>query len=93
MKSRRKKDISLTAIFVEDFKSKAFIAFFAQFPNIVAEGTNENEVEAKLLDLVQAVFEKETKEEVKKTKKIKYGSVKTKSFDLVPRTMEQEHKK
>lgn len=43
---------NLTAIFVKDTTTHGFTGFFAQFPNIVAEGSSEDETLKNLISLV-----------------------------------------
>ncbi|MEX6688872.1 hypothetical protein QTN47_15295 [Danxiaibacter flavus] len=47
----------LTGVFVQDPETKGFTAFFAQLPNIIAEGDTEEEATHNLIHTVQAVFE------------------------------------
>lgn len=49
--------IELTGVFVQDPKTNRFTAFFAQFPNIIAEGDNEQEATLNLFTTFQTVFE------------------------------------
>jgi len=49
--------LQLTGVFVQDPLDKGFTAFFAQLPNIIAEGDNEEEATKNLLQTVQTVFE------------------------------------
>jgi predicted RNase H-like HicB family nuclease len=51
------KKIQLTGVFVQDPLSKGFTAFFAQFPNIIAEGDTEDEATHNLIETVTTVFE------------------------------------
>lgn len=47
----------LTGVFVKDSESSGFTAFFAQLPNIIAEGDTEEDATKNLIHTVQAVFE------------------------------------
>ena len=76
-----KKSINLTAIFVKD-KDGGYTSFFAQFPNIVAEGQTEDEAAENLFALVQTVFEHQQEEEIEATKNSGSMHVKTRSFNL-----------
>ena len=49
--------LQLTGIFVQDPQDKGFTAFFAQLPNIIAEGDNEEDATKNLIQTVQTVFE------------------------------------
>ncbi|HRN73055.1 MAG TPA: hypothetical protein PLM81_08000 [Ginsengibacter sp.] len=55
----------LTGIFVQDPDSKGFTAFFAQLPNIIAEGDTEEDATINLIHTVQAVFEHQKDVQVK----------------------------
>lgn len=85
--SKKNKDtkISLTAILVEDNKSKGFTSFFAQFPNIIAEGDNEDDAISNLFKLVNTVFKYQKNKEVKHSLLVgtKANNVKTHSYEFV----------
>jgi predicted RNase H-like HicB family nuclease len=49
--------LQLTGVFVQDPASNGFTAFFAQFPNIIAEGDTEEEATQNLIETVKTVFE------------------------------------
>ena len=49
--------IKLTAILIEDPNDKGYTAFFAEFPEIVAEGNTQNEAQLNLIQTMAAVFE------------------------------------
>jgi predicted RNase H-like HicB family nuclease len=55
----------LTGVFVQDPDSKGFTAFFAQLPNIIAEGDTEEDATKNLIHTVQAVFEHQKDIQVK----------------------------
>lgn len=77
------KSISLTAILVRDHKTGGYTSFFAQFPNIIAEGDNEEQAEENLFRLVKTVFEHQKKEELScATTMSDKDSIKTRSFDF-----------
>ncbi len=48
--------IPLTIIMVQDPHSRGYTAYFKQFPDIIAEGDNENEAERNLINAVHDVF-------------------------------------
>ena len=48
--------LSFNAILVQDKNSKGFTAYFKQFPNIIAEGSNENEALTNLFNALHDVF-------------------------------------
>jgi predicted RNase H-like HicB family nuclease len=75
--------IELTQVFVQDPKTERFTAFFAQLPNIIAEGDNEDEATMNLLETVQTVFayQKNTEVEYAKLHSIG-GTVTTKPLNL-----------
>ena len=72
--------ISLTGIYVQDPHDKGFTAFFAELPNIVAEGDTEDEATKNLFSLVQVVFEHQKNE--MKDPGCFNDQVKTKEFNL-----------
>jgi len=76
-----KKSLNLNAILVQD-KSGGYTSFFAQFPNIIAEGDNEDQAIENLFNLVQDVFEHQQKEEMATASINGTNSVKTRSFNL-----------
>ena len=73
--------VQLTGIFVQDPETKGFTAFFAQFPNIIAEGSNEEEATKNLMHTLKVVFEHQKNEELKDGCHSKDHIV-TKSFNL-----------
>lgn len=76
-------EIRLDAVFVEDPESKKFTAFFAQFPNIVAEGNNTEDATANLFKLMNTVFEHQKQEEelvLQNSKGCDFGKVTTVPF-------------
>ena len=77
--SKNKLEISLTAILVQD-KSKGYTAFFAELPNIIAEGDNEKEATVNLFHLVQNVFSHNKEQEVDQISSL--NSVHTQSYNL-----------
>ena len=66
----------LTGIFVKDPNDNGFTAFFAQLPNIIAEGDTEEEATNNLIQTVQTVFEHQRKSDFQP------NSVITKQFNL-----------
>ena len=69
-------NIELTGIFVKDPNDNGYTAFFAQLPNIIAEGDTENEATENLIHTVQTVFQHQ------KNMEIKQDHVITKQFNL-----------
>jgi len=57
LKNMEAQNFQLTGIFVQDPIDKGFTAFFAQLPNIIAEGDTEEEATKNLIQTVQTVFE------------------------------------
>ena len=75
------KAISLTAILVQE--DSGFTAFFAQVPNIIAEGKDEEAAMKNLFELVQKVFEHQSQEETTKAEKMAgLTTVKTHTFEF-----------
>jgi predicted RNase H-like HicB family nuclease len=60
-----KTKVSLTAIFIKDPNDKGFTGFFAEFPEAVAEGNTEEEVQKNLFEALSIMlkFNKEELEE------------------------------
>ena len=78
---RQQNKISLTAIFVEE--KNGYTAFFAQFPNIIAEGDNKDEATENLFKLIGNVFDHLKREELKATETgAGKMNVTTESFEL-----------
>ena len=80
-----KEKFPVTVIFVKDEIDNGYTAFFAQFPNIISEGKDENEATDNLFKLVKEVFEHQKNEEIKLAKNQHMSnpsSVNTRSFDL-----------
>ena len=72
--------LSLTVILVKD-DIEGFTSYFAEFPNIIAEGDTEEEATKNLFRLTTTVFNYQKKEEENKVKS--YGtSVQTRSYHL-----------
>jgi predicted RNase H-like HicB family nuclease len=79
------KSIKLDVIMVEDPKIGGFTAFFAQFPNIIAEGESEDEAVTNLNVLVSDVFAHQMNEEMASEKiKSLTTSVTVKSIEYAP---------
>ncbi len=75
--------LPLTGIFVQDPSSKGFTAFFAQLPNIIAEGDTEEEATKNLIHAVKVVFEHQKNQELNKGSDCNMdNNVITKSFNL-----------
>lgn len=70
----------LTGVFVQDPESKGFTAFFAQLPNIIAEGDTEEDATKNLIHTVQVVFEHQKDIQVKTC--VPDRTVITKPFNL-----------
>ena len=72
--------ISLTAIFVHDQNSNGYTAYFAQFPEVIAEGDDEMQAEKNLFRVLKEVFEYQKTQEIESMHGV--GEVTTKSFNL-----------
>jgi predicted RNase H-like HicB family nuclease len=73
-------NLQLTAVFVHDPKSDRYTAFFANFPNIIAEGATEDDAILNLFETVQVVFNAQKNEELDTANE--QNHVKTKTFNL-----------
>jgi predicted RNase H-like HicB family nuclease len=72
-----KTKLSLTGIFVQDKLDNGFTAFFAEFPEAVAEGDDQKEAEQNLFNSLITILD------VKKEQQQFVGNgYTTKSFDL-----------
>lgn len=69
-------NIELTGIFVKDAGDNGYTAFFAQFPNIIAEGDTEEEATENLIHTVQTVFQHQ------KNLQLNQSNIITKQFNL-----------
>lgn len=76
------KQIELTGVFVQDAKGEGYTAFFAQLPNIIAEGDTEEDAAQNLINAVKAVFEHQKNEEIQQPNNCSGSMVKTKPFNL-----------
>lgn len=56
MNSGRTQNLKLDAVLVEDMNIGGYTAFFKQFPQIIAEGNNEDEAISNLLRALHDVF-------------------------------------
>lgn len=74
-------DLSLTAILVRDNDSGGYTAFFAQCPNIIAEGNDEESAAQNLFVLASDVFRHQEKEAVESIPS--NLEVKTRAFALL----------
>jgi predicted RNase H-like HicB family nuclease len=65
MEMSSKPRVSLTAVFIKDPNDKGFTGFFAEFPQAVAEGKTEKEVQENLFEALSIMlnFNKEELEE------------------------------
>lgn len=79
MHTDNKPTVSLTGILIEDKQSGGFTAFFAEFPEAVAEGANEVEVQKNLFEALTNVLEVKKDEYPEELNGYKF---KTKSFNL-----------
>lgn len=81
--SATKETFPVTVILVKDEVDNGFTAFFAQFPNIIADGENEERATANLFRLVKEAFLHQQKEEIASAKShTNPESLTTRSFDL-----------
>lgn len=79
------KSFKLDVIMVEDPQIGGYTAFFAQFPNIVAEGDTEEESMVNLNELLHVTFEHQRSEEMPSDRiQNIIGSIKTKSVEYAP---------
>ncbi|HMO32344.1 MAG TPA: hypothetical protein PKD90_05710 [Phnomibacter sp.] len=75
-------NLELTGIFVQDPQSKGYTAFFAQLPNIIAEGDNEEDALNNLVDTVREVFQHLSESETTTLGHTPTNQFKTKQFNF-----------
>jgi predicted RNase H-like HicB family nuclease len=56
----------LTALFIPDKKTGYFSAFFAQFPEVIAQGKNEADAESNLYDIFAVMLQDRKRENMKR---------------------------
>ena len=53
-----KKDLpTITGILIQDPEDQGYTGYFAEFPEVIAEGTTPEEVKANLFDALKTMFE------------------------------------
>jgi len=74
-----KNTVSITGVLIQDPASKAYTAYFAEMPDVIAEGRNEEEATKNLFEAFQSVldFRKEESHEEEED-----GNIFTRSFNL-----------
>lgn len=55
----------LTAIFFEDSKGRGFTTYFAEFPEVIAQGRTRDEASKLLLELLAIALKDKKKQEMK----------------------------
>lgn len=75
------KNFELTGVFVQD-SNAGYTAFFAQLPNIIAEGETVEEAEMNLINTVKIVFEHQKNTEFVQDDVCNNSNVTTKPFNL-----------
>jgi predicted RNase H-like HicB family nuclease len=53
----KKQTINLTGILIKDSNDRGFTAYFAEFPEAIADGKTENEAESNLIDAFKIMLE------------------------------------
>lgn len=77
--------ISITGVMIQDSKNKGWTAYFAEFPEVIAEGDTEEEAQKNLFEALQIVFEtKKSEAETERgvRNKVKPKTIKVESFEL-----------
>lgn len=75
-------ELELTGVFVQDTAGAGYTAFFAQLPNIIAEGDTESEAAQNLIEAVRSVFEHQKNIDFKQDDICKNSQITTKSYNL-----------
>lgn len=73
-------NFELTGVFVQD-ANNGYTAFFAQLPNIIAEGNTQEEATKNLIETVKIVFNHQKNLEFEQ-KDCKNSNITTKPFNL-----------
>ncbi len=74
--------LELTGVFVQDPDTSGFTAFFAQLPNIIAEGDTEEEATTNLLNTLRTVFQHQKNVELQQKEYSPQSVIITKSFNF-----------
>lgn len=75
-------NLELTGVFVQDPESKGYTAFFAQLPNIIAEGDTQEAAVENLINTVRVVFEHQKNAEFKQEQTCRNTNITTKHYNL-----------
>ena len=76
-----KPKLSITGILIQDKEDKGYTAYFAEFPEVIAEGKDEKEAQENLFEALSFMLEVK-KQEMSKEKNYDEKTSIIKSFDL-----------
>lgn len=77
-----KMNIRLNLVLIGDENYGGFTAYFEEFPNVIAEGDNEEEAEFKLINLLKVALEYRTTKIVRADGQKQKGIRKELNFEL-----------
>ena len=66
MKNQNQPELSITGVMIQDQQSKGYTAYFAEFPEVIAQGEDLEEAKQNLIDAFKSMIEfksEEAKEE------------------------------
>jgi len=81
MNHNLKPKLSITGILIQDRESKGYTAYFAEFPEVIAEGANEKEAQENLFEAFSFMLEVK-KQEMRKDQNYDEKTSIIKSFNL-----------
>ncbi len=55
--STKKVTLNLTGIIIQDVDNRGYTAYFAEFPEAIADGTNQDDVKENLIDAFKIMLE------------------------------------
>lgn len=56
MATEKRNVISITGVMIQDKNTAGYTAYFAEFPEVIAQGGNADEVKSNLFDALQSVL-------------------------------------
>ncbi len=80
MSAAKKVTINLTGILIEDEKDRGYTAYFAEFPEAIADGANEEEAKQNLFEAFKIMLETRRLESY--SDDITSGGIKQENFEF-----------
>jgi predicted RNase H-like HicB family nuclease len=81
MKDPKGSTISITGVLIEDPETKGYTAYFAELPEVIAQGSNKEEAKANLFDALKTILDFK-REEMHDEDQEDDGIITTESFNL-----------